>query len=130
MQQMPLAPRVLAPQPTSACGSAAVDSPIQVTSHLVLSTPRSMCLSALFPVAFSDATGACSVPVQDSGCGDVNAPKLNPQPMGDRTQWINVPASCLSGTQFGAGWSLCMFLKWPSLDQILIAHSREVGNAD
>lgn len=47
--------------------AAAVDSSMQVQAHLVLTMPcfmYALCLSALFPGAFSDATGACSSPMQ------------------------------------------------------------------
>lgn len=33
-------------------------------------------------------------------CMAVNAPKVNPQPMWDRTQWVNAPACCPLGGQF------------------------------
>lgn len=63
-----------------------------------------VCLSALSPRAFSDATGACSFPMQVQPiCAWLLMPPrstLNPQPMWDRTQCINASVCCPLGGQF------------------------------
>lgn len=127
---MPLAPNVISPQPTSVCSCscsgqfhASSYSPCADNAMLHVCT---VCLSPLFPRAFSDATGACSVSmhVQPQSV-DVNTPKVNRQPVRDRTQLINAPASCPLGGQFWG--ALCMLLKWSWLVPVLTARSGDLG---
>lgn len=94
---MPLAPHVTSPQPTSvircSCSRqfhASSGSPCADNAMLHVCA---VCVSALFPRAFSDAKRSLLIPHANAAytCRGVNAPQGKPQPKWDRIQWINAP---------------------------------------